>query len=172
MPNGNILEALSDFSGFSLPIDQEVLLKAVVAAQNRGFIETTFQRVVVSMPLGTTTTQTIQAPEGRILKIVGLNRVAVDIHDRLLTVTLVIDNNITVYDSIPLTRDIVTDSIFFPFIQDKVEHILVNNGASDAEFTEDLQFITIDKSFFDDVLAPSFQGQFKAIRSFARRVGR
>lgn len=172
MPNGDILQTIEGLGLFSLPIDQDILLKSIVAAQSRGYITTSFQRIVVSMPLGTTTTQTIEAPTGRIYKIIGLEKVAVDIHDVLLTVTLVIDNNITVYDNIPLTRDISTDSIFFPFVSDKIEHTLENNGSASAQFSEDLQLLSIDKGFFDDVLAPIFQGQFKAIQSFARKVGR
>jgi hypothetical protein len=172
MPNGNILEDFAEFLSFNLPLDQEQLMRAVIAAQTEGFIETDFQRIVISIPIGSTVTQTIQAPSSRILKYIAIDNTMVDIHDQLINVTLTIDEHNTVYDEIPLTRDLEVEAVFFPFIQDKIEYTLVNNGANAVEFTEDLQLLSIDKAFFDETLNPIFQGQFKAVRDLARRLGR
>jgi hypothetical protein len=172
MPNGNILEDFADFLNFELPVDEELLMRAVIAAQTEGFIETDFQRLVVSIPVGGTVTQTIQAPSSRVLKYIDIDNTMVDIHDRLLTVTLIIDQHNTVYNQIPMTRDIEIQALFFPFIQDRIEYRLVNNGAAVAEFTEDLQLLSIDKAFFDEVLNPIFQGQLQGIRELAGRFGR
>jgi hypothetical protein len=172
MPNGNILEEFTEFLKFSLPLDQEQLLRAVIAAQTEGFIETEFQRLVISIPIGGTVTQTIQAPTSRILKYISIDNTMIDIHDRLITVTLTIDQHNTVYNQIPMTRDIEIQALFFPYIQDRIEYTLINNGAAIAEFTEDLQLISIDKAFYDEVLNPIFEGQFRGIREFARRFGR
>ena len=147
-------------------------MRAVIAAQNEGFIETNFQRIVISIPVGSTVTQTIQAPSSRIIKYIAIDNTLADIHDRQISVTLTIDEHNVVYDEIPLTRDIEVQAVFFPFIQDKIEYTLINNGANQVQFTEDLQLLSIDKAFFDETLNPIFQGQFKTVRAFARRIGR
>lgn len=170
MPNGS-LEDIRNLGIFNLPIDEDLLLKAVISAQNRGYIRTNFKRIVVSAPLGTTTTQIITPPEGRVLKYIATDRIYTDIHDKDLKVSLTIDGVHTVYNQVPLTRDISVDSIYFPYVQNEIKHTIINNGAYTAEFTEDAELLSIDKSFFDQVLNPLFTGQFDAIRDFANKVG-
>ncbi len=171
MPNRDMLEVLENIGFFNIPIDQKLLYNTVVAAQSRGYLVSDFQRLVIAMPFGATTTQTITVPQGRVYKYIGIDNVMSDIHDALITVTLTIDSTYTVYDSVPLTRDINANSVYFPFIFDTIEHTLVNGGAANAEFTEDVQLLDIDKGFFDEILSPIFEGEYEAVKDFAQRVG-
>lgn len=166
------LEIIEGLGLFALPIDTDLLLKSIVAAQTKGFITTEFRRLVAEVAFGVTLTRTISRPAGRILKYIGFQNVGIDRHDKAVTITLIIDKNNTVYDSIELPRDISVDSVFFPFIFDEITHIFSNQGVAEVQFVEDAQFMSIDESFYDEVLAPIFRGQYNAISEFARRLVR
>ncbi len=140
----------------------DVVLEAMLAAQETGFVQSWFDRQESTVPAGTTQVFTDEVPSGWVTFVVAY-RTAVDPASSSVQVTTSLDQQAPFAQGVPMPGDWTLRGAFLPPVQFSVEYTVVGDPDRDVTFAREIQAALVDARQYRLVLLPLFAGWFRAI---------